>query len=131
MNNTVDRAGTGQERVDEAGELARRMVRCPDWLNLRAACIVAAAAEKTRSAVVVTKGGLMADARSVIDLMALGVEPGETLEVLAEGEDAVGAVRSMTALINDNFEVKAGTPLATLVASLVPGLPKTSAAGSR
>ncbi|MEK7476326.1 MAG: HPr family phosphocarrier protein [Candidatus Coatesbacteria bacterium] len=131
MNDTVEREDTGRDRAVEPGEIARRMVRCPDWLNLRAACIVAAAAEKIGSAVVVTKGGVMADARSVIDLMALGVEPGETLEILAEGEDAAEAVRALAALVTGNFEVRAGTPLAASMATLSPGLPGKLNAGSR
>lgn len=97
----------GRERTDigiyDMGDTARRMVRTPDWLNVQAACVVAGAAGKFPCNVMVTNGSRHADAKVVVELLALGAEPGETLEVLAEGDGSAEAVRDLASLISGGF----------------------------
>jgi phosphocarrier protein FPr len=48
------------------------------------------------------------DVKRILEVMKLGVAPGQRIEVRAEGDDAHAAVEALTQLVNDNF----GEPLA-------------------
>ena len=53
-------------------------------------------------------GGREADARSLLQVTALGVNQGHTIRLQASGEDAEGAVRALTDLIRSNFGTASG-----------------------
>lgn len=46
-----------------------------------------------------------ANAKSSIDVISLGVEPGDTIEIFAEGADAGAAVDRLVALVKNDFEI--------------------------
>ena len=114
-----------KESVYFAAGVARKMVRNPEWLNLRAACVLASAAGKCPGSVLVTKGGQMAD-----ELLALGVEPGETIEVLAEGEHAVRDARHVAGVIAGGYVVEVGSPVTAPLAAFGT-TPATQPAGAQ
>ena len=48
--------------------------------------------------------GREADGRSVVELMALGVLKGETIRIVAEGEDEAEALAALVALVESGFD---------------------------
>jgi phosphotransferase system HPr (HPr) family protein len=52
-----------------------------------------------RAAIRVAAGGREADAKSVLDVMALGATGGSELSLKAEGDDAGAAVDALTACV--------------------------------
>lgn len=75
-------------------------VGIPEGLHLRPAGELVSVAERFRAQVAVSKNGQVADARSVMSLLALGAQHGETLELRAEGDEAESAVASIAALLS-------------------------------
>jgi phosphocarrier protein FPr len=65
-------------------------------LHARPAAVVAAAARRFTSDVRLVKDGREANARSVVSIMALEVAGGDTITVVARGEDAGPAVAAIT-----------------------------------
>ena len=52
-------------------------------------------------------GGREANARSLLELAALGVQQGHTIRLTAAGEDAEEAVRALAHLVRSNFDTGA------------------------
>lgn len=79
----------GDHRVTAPREV-RRTVRIadPDGLHARPCAQVARAVERFRCSVRVVHGGSSADARSVLELLGLGVLAAAEVEILATGDDA-------------------------------------------
>ena len=50
-----------------------------------------------------TTGSGLANAKSIVSLLALGVEHGHEVELTAEGADEVKAIAALAALIHANF----------------------------
>lgn len=69
-------------------------------LHARPAALLAAAAREFDAALVLKRGTLSADARSVIALMLLGAQQGDAIEIEARGHDAAAAVARLAALID-------------------------------
>jgi phosphocarrier protein HPr len=75
-------------------------VGIPEGLHLRPAGELVSAVERFRAQVAVSKNGQVADARSVMSLLALGAQHGELLELRAEGDEADQAVDFIAALLS-------------------------------
>jgi phosphocarrier protein HPr len=69
------------------------------WLHLRAADKFVRSAQAFQSAVKVCSNGIIADGRSILDLLSLAAECGTMLAVEAEGCDAEDAVAALANLI--------------------------------
>jgi len=72
-------------------------------LHLRAAGRFVETASKFRADIRVRKDNKEADGKSIMDMMTLGAEKGSDLVLMASGEDAEEALRSLEQLINDKF----------------------------
>jgi phosphotransferase system HPr (HPr) family protein len=76
-------------------------------LHLRPAADFVRMAARYRSQIQVTNltrgGNRQANARSLLEVTALGVDTGHSIRLSATGEDAPDAVRALTDLIRSNF----------------------------
>jgi multiphosphoryl transfer protein len=88
-------AGAGQQKGD-AVESGPVVVASETGLHARPAAVVAAAARRFTSDVRLVKDGREANARSVVSIMALEVAGGDTITVVARGEDAGPAVAAIS-----------------------------------
>lgn len=68
-------------------------------LHARPAAQFAKAAAAFASDVRLRKGDGEANAKSLLSILALGVESGDMIELVAEGEDAEQALTDLTALV--------------------------------
>ena len=85
---------------DATGELT---VCLEHGFHARPAARIARCSRRHRSRVLIAAGGRHADAGSIVALMALGVRPGDRIELRAFGADAAEAVRAMTAEISSGL----------------------------
>ncbi len=84
--------------TDEKGDLAESppiVIGNETGLHARPAALVAAAARRFSADVRLLKGGREANARSVVSIMALEVSGGDTVTVVARGENAAEAVAAI------------------------------------
>ncbi|MGB9775264.1 MAG: HPr family phosphocarrier protein [Anaerolineae bacterium] len=70
-------------------------VRHPEGLHARPAARFVQTARRFHSRVRVLYGGREADAKSLLSLLALGVEPEAVITIQAEGEDAEEALAAL------------------------------------
>ncbi|MCL6595654.1 MAG: HPr family phosphocarrier protein [Firmicutes bacterium] len=73
-------------------------INLPTGLHARPAAAFARTAARFRAQVRLKHRGHEADAKSVLEMLALGVEAGATVRVEAWGEDAAEAVSALAAL---------------------------------
>ncbi len=71
----------------------------PDGLHARPCAQIARAAAAFRCRVVLAHGGREADARSVLELLSLGVLRSLEVEIRATGDDAERCVAAIAALV--------------------------------
>jgi phosphotransferase system HPr (HPr) family protein len=90
-----------------ASATAELAVEHEHGLHLRPAADFVRLAARFRSRVEVVNltrgGGRTADARSLLQVTALGVNAGHVVRLTATGEDAAAAVDALTALIRSGF----------------------------
>jgi len=81
--------------------IVERTVRLPDRvaLHARPAGSLVRAAAAFAAEVYVSANGRRANAKSILDVLALGAEGGTELAIEASGEDAVAAAEHLAALI--------------------------------
>lgn len=79
------------------------VVRNKTGLHARPAALFVQAASRFKSTIRVVKDGREADAKSLISVLALGVNMGSTVTVRATGEDATDAVGALVALVESGF----------------------------
>lgn len=78
-------------------------------LHARPASLIAQIAEKARSRVVVRKTGVAeADARSVLSVIALDIQPGDVWEISVDGADASAVSTEIDSLVRSQFGEKGG-----------------------
>jgi phosphocarrier protein HPr len=68
-------------------------------LHARPAAVFVREAAKFGAAVAVRANGKQANARSILEVLALGASGGTELEIEASGDDAVAAVEQLVALV--------------------------------
>ena len=73
-------------------------------LHARPAAAVVKAANDLPTVVRIGKNGRAVDARSMLSLLSLGAEHGDTVTVSAEGPDAADAVATMVALLASDLD---------------------------
>lgn len=81
----------------------------PEGLHLRAASLFVELANQFVSQIRVTKEGVHADGKSIVDLLGLTAVQGTTLELAVTGEDAEDALRAIVDLIENRFHDKPNT----------------------
>ena len=88
-------------RGPHAARTVRRIVRVvdPDGLHARPCTRIARAAERFECRIVVLHGGREADARSILDLLGLGVLQAADIELHATGDDAAACVAALARIV--------------------------------
>lgn len=78
-------------------------------LHARPASLIAQIAEKSKSRVLVKKAGAAeADARSVLSVIALDIQPGDAWEIVVDGADAKAVSREIESLVHSHFGEQVG-----------------------
>lgn len=72
-------------------------------LHARPAALFVQTAKQFNSDIKLTCGEQQANAKSILNVLTMGVEQGAVVTVRAEGEDADQALAALTALIENNF----------------------------
>ena len=72
-------------------------------LHARPASLFVQEASKYQSEITVRKGDETGDAKSILDLLTLGIDQGSILRIQAEGQDAAEALNALQALHANNF----------------------------
>lgn len=86
----------------------------PDALHARPADVLVRAARGFTAKIELRAGSKRADAKKVLQVLALGAARGSSLEVETEGDDARAALDALTSLIARSFDaVPAAPPIAT------------------
>lgn len=78
-------------------------VRNRTGLHARPAATFVQEARRFQSAVTVKKDGRTADAKSILAVLALGVNQGARIELVADGPDEEEALKTLTSLIESGF----------------------------
>lgn len=96
---STDTAGTAGTTVTRDVVIASRV-----GLHARPAAAVAKAAAGLPATVHIAKGGDPVDARSLLSLISLGAEQGDTVTLSAEGEGAEESVDALAALLETDHD---------------------------
>lgn len=88
------------------GDAVRRTLQIKNRLGLhaRAAAQFVQTANQYGAEVTVTKEGQSINGKSIIGLMMLAAACGSSIEVVAEGADAVAAMAAIEALVDRKFD---------------------------
>ena len=73
-------------------------------LHFRPCQLIALAVQQHRSSMVISRGSTRADAKSLLELLALAAEQGTDLELEASGPDAVDVLSEVTDLFSRGFQ---------------------------
>lgn len=83
------------------GRIVRKVtVKNPEGLHARPAGRLVKLLSGVRSSVTIKYRGKEINAKSVLSVMALGIDPGEEVEVIIEGEDAEEAWKIVEGVID-------------------------------
>lgn len=72
-------------------------------LHARPAALFVKTALRFKCRITVSKDDKEADAKSILSVLSLGAEQGDTVIIRTEGEDEVEAMEALKALIESNF----------------------------
>jgi phosphocarrier protein len=72
-------------------------------LHARPATLFVKAAKAFRSKITVKKNTKVADAKSILSILALGADQNSTILVSADGEDEAQAITALRELLDSNF----------------------------
>lgn len=78
-------------------------VQHPEGLHARPAALLVSSAQQFQSDIQVILGDWIANAKSILDVLALGANQGATILIKAEGEDAEEALSHLEELVRNNF----------------------------
>ncbi len=76
----------------------------PMGLHARPAALFVQTAKRFRSGIRVRHAEREANAKSILEVLALGVNSGADIQLKAEGDDAVEALEALRALVENDFE---------------------------
>lgn len=76
-------------------------VKNPHGLHARPAALFVQKAASHQGAVLLTKGEKEVDAKSILSVMSLGIEPGEMISLRVEGEDGEAVLNALQAIAED------------------------------
>ena len=75
-------------------------------LHFRPCQLITLAAQQHQGSVVLMKGALRADAKSLLELLTLAAERGPNLEIEASGPDSHVVIEKVSQLFSDGFQVE-------------------------
>lgn len=99
------------------------LVHNPTGLHARPAKILANTAKKHKSDITVFNGAKKANAKSMVSILTLGVEPGTTVRFEINGEDEEIAAQVIEELVNSGLGEETPTPAPTVPAPPVVASP--------
>ncbi|MDI6839462.1 MAG: HPr family phosphocarrier protein [bacterium] len=73
-------------------------------IHARPAAMLVKIAGKYKSNVILTKDGIRANGKSIMDLLMLEAEKGSKVEIITDGEDELEALDAVIQLINRGFD---------------------------
>ena len=73
-------------------------------IHARPAAVLVRVAMKYRSDIIIVRSGNEYDAKSIMNVMSMGVRKGETIHLKVSGPDEEEAFQSITALIENDFK---------------------------
>ncbi|HEY0983582.1 MULTISPECIES: HPr family phosphocarrier protein [unclassified Schlesneria] len=73
-------------------------------LHFRPCQLIALAVQQHQSSMIITRGSTRADAKSLLELLALAAEQGTDLELEASGPDAVDVLSEVSELFSRGFQ---------------------------
>ena len=76
----------------------------PQGLHARPASLFVQLANRFRSAITVRKGADLVDGKSIMGVLMLALERGSTVELAADGPDAVEAVEALVRFLSQDEE---------------------------
>ena len=130
--------GTGGIAAPQGSEILRDAVRSAPvaitheaGLHARPAAVVAAAARQFTSDVRLVKGDREANARSLVSIMALEVGRGDSVTVVARGEDAQEAIAAITQTLTTDLAPSHGAAPAAKRPERAAAAPRAAAPPSR
>lgn len=86
-------------------EVERRVVIANELgLHARPAAMFVQSANNFKSKIILTKDDMVADAKSIMEVMMLGAERGSVVVVKAKGPDAQEAVQTLAEMLESNLE---------------------------
>lgn len=74
-----------------------------EGLRARPAAMFVQAASKFSSQILIERGNKKINAKSIMGVLSLGVQAGEAVHVIANGEDERAALDALTALVESDF----------------------------
>ena len=83
-------------------------VRAASTLHARPAARLVQAIQIFDAELVLIRGKARADAKSILDILALSIQEGDWLEIEACGVDAEAALEALSGLFTSDFEKEAG-----------------------
>lgn len=78
----------------------------PTGLHLRPAGVICELSQRYQSKVVLKKGNHMANAKSVLGVLAARVQQGDEVEIICDGTDEEEALDAIMKKIQDGFRVE-------------------------
>ncbi len=72
-------------------------------IHARVASRIVQTSNQFKSSILIIKNSREADAKSMLDIMALSCPQGTLIEISAEGEDSLEAIAALTVLFDDKF----------------------------
>lgn len=79
------------------------VIRNKVGLHARPATLLVKTASAFKSKIFICKNGRVADAKSILTVLALGAGQGTNVTLRAEGEDETGAIGALKDLFENNF----------------------------
>ncbi len=109
------KAGSG-EVVNAGGMISSSAVTIinPTGLHARPAAAIVALAKRFQSRIMIEKNGRQANARSLVAIMGLDIGFGDTIHVLAGGDDQTQAIEALQKAIGEGLGEEGADPGATM-----------------
>jgi phosphotransferase system HPr (HPr) family protein len=80
-------------------------IKNPTGLHARPAAILVETANKFNSNVKIEKDGKSADAKSILQIMSLGINVASRIKIITEGEDEKELLDKLLELFEKNFQI--------------------------
>ena len=77
-----------------------------EGLHARPAGILAKAASQYQSKIEIKAKGMAKNAKSIMSILALGLEKGDEIQLLADGADEAEAIQKLQTLFQNKFEAE-------------------------
>lgn len=80
-------------------------IKNPTGLHARPAAVLVETANKFKSNIRIEKDGKIADAKSILEIMSLGINVASKIKITAEGEDEEEVLKKLLELFEKNFQI--------------------------